>query len=55
MIPPNTQKVIRKFTGLVYYYLNIWARPSHILYPLTKLTFSKVNFKWTEVEQKLFK
>ena len=28
---------------------------SHMLAPLTKLTPSKVKYKWTEVEQKSFK
>ena len=27
---------------------------SHMLAPLTKLTPSKVKYKWTEVEKKLF-
>ena len=32
----------------------MWSRWSHILYPLTVLTFPKVKFKWTDVEQEVF-
>ena len=33
----------------------MWARGSHIFEPLTMLTSNKIEFKWTEVKQKVFK
>ena len=41
--------------GLVNYYRNIWARLLHKLAPITKITLSKVKFKWTKIEQDVFK
>ena len=32
----------------------MWSKRSHLLHPLTALTSNKVNFKWTEVEQRVF-
>ena len=32
----------------------MWAKMSHLIHPLTALTSNKVNFKWTDVEQKAF-
>ena len=32
----------------------MWAIRSHILHPLTALTLTKVKFKWTAMEQKVF-
>ena len=32
----------------------MWQRRSHTLAPLTKLTYIKVNFQWTEVKQDAF-
>ena len=32
----------------------MWAKRSHLLQPLTVLTSKKVNFKWTDLEQKAF-
>ena len=32
----------------------MWAKRSHLLHPLTALTSNNVNFKWTDVEQKVF-
>ena len=49
MNPPNYQKEVRRFIGLVNYYRNMRARRSHKLVPLTKITFSKVKYKWTKI------
>ena len=32
----------------------MWLKRSHLLQPLTALTSTKVQFKWTDVEQKVF-
>ena len=40
--------------GSVNYYRNIWARLLHKLAPITKITPSKVKFKWTKIEQDTF-
>ena len=36
--PPKTQKELRRFIGMVYYYRNMWIRRSHVLVPLASLT-----------------
>ena len=36
------------------YYRGIWARRSHKLAPLTKITSNKVKFKWTKIKQDSF-
>ena len=54
MTSPTSQKESHPFIGLVIYYWNMWARSSHTLAPLTKITSSKVKFKWTKIEQELF-
>ena len=55
MIPSPSWKVFREFIGLLNYYRDIWARHPHVLNPLSRLTSSKVNFKWDEVKQKVSK
>ena len=40
--------------GVVNYFFVVWEIISHTLYPLNKLTSSKIKFKWTEVEKKVF-
>ena len=32
----------------------MWAKRSNTLAPLTKITYSKVKFKWTKIEQYTF-
>ena len=32
----------------------MWARHSHMLAPLTKITHNKVKYKWTKIEQDAF-
>ena len=54
MMPPKNIKKVRAFVGLVNYYSDIWSRRSHLLQPLTALTSTKVEFKLTDVEQKVF-
>ena len=53
--PPIAQRLIIRFIVVVNYYRNMLERFSHVVAPLTKLTSSKVKFKWTEVKQKSFK
>ena len=48
---PTSQKEVLQFIGVVDYYCNIWERCSHTPAPLTKITPSKVKFKWTKIEQ----
>ena len=37
--------------GVINYYRYIWPRQSHTLSPLSRLTFIKRKFKWTQVKQ----
>ena len=41
--------------GVGDYYRDMWSRCSHTLTPLTNITFSKLKFKWTKIEQDAFK
>ena len=54
MIPPKNQKQVHSFIGIVNYYMDMWAKQSYLLQPLTVLTSMKVKFKWTVAEQKSF-
>ena len=54
MMPPTSQKEVPNFIGLVKYYCDMWERRSHMLVPLTKITSSKVKYKWTKTEQDAF-
>ena len=51
MKPPNFQKEVQQFIGVVNYNRDIWPRQSHKLAPLTNITSSKVKFKWTKTKQ----
>ena len=48
MTPLTSEKEVRQFIGLVNYYRNMWEIGLHQLESLTKLTSSKVKFKWTK-------
>ena len=54
MTPPKNTKHVRAFTGVINYYRDMWDRWSHLLHPIMALILPKVNFKWTNVEQKAF-
>ena len=54
LIPPNNIKQVRLFVGFVDYYMDMWDKQSHLLQLLTEVTSTKVTFKWTDVEQKMF-
>ena len=54
MKPPNYQKEVHQFIGVVNYYRNMWSRRSHMLAPLTNIKSSKVKCKCTKMEQDYF-
>ena len=54
MAPPNYRKEVRRFIGVINIYHDMWPRRSYTLAPLTKLTYIKRNFKWTQFEQDAF-
>ena len=54
MKPPNPQKEVEKFIGVVNCCRNMWSRRSQKLAPLTKITSNKVKFKRTKIEQDAF-
>ena len=54
MKPPTSRNEVRNFIGVINYHRDMWTRRSHTLAPLTKLTFIKYRFKWTQVEQHAF-
>ena len=49
MNPPTPRKEVQQFICLVNYYCNMWARCSHMLLNLTKITSNKVKLKWTKI------
>ena len=54
MNPPTYRKEVRQFIIVVNFYRDMWARRLHMLATLTKITSSKVNSKWTKIEQDTF-
>ena len=50
MKPPTSQKVL-SFIGVINHYRDMWPRQSHMLAPLTELTYIKIIFKCTQVKQ----
>ena len=54
LTPSNTQKGVLEFIGLLNYYPDMGVWCSHMLEPLTNLTYNKVKFKCRYVEQNLF-
>ena len=55
MTLPNSWKKLCKFIGLVNYYHNVSAIFSDKLEPLTKCTYIKVKFKYTELKKSVSK
>ena len=53
--PPTHWKIFCNFIGLLNYYCDIWSIISHALEPITNLTSNKLNLKYKNVEQKVFK
>ena len=45
---------MRVFIFLVNNYRDMWAKRSHLLYPLSALTSNKVKFKCIDIKQKVF-
>ena len=50
----STRKKLRSFLGLVNYYRDVVRQRSDISAPLTRLTSTKIPFKWTKVEDEAF-
>ena len=45
---------VQRFVGIGKYYRDILRKRAHTLAPLTKICSTKVNFKWTDVENNYF-
>ena len=54
MKQPKNTKEVSAFIGIINYYMDMWAKRSHLLHPLIALTSNKVKFKWVDLEQKVF-
>ena len=54
-MPRTSGKELHQLVGLVKEYRNIWESRSHTLSPLTKVTSSKVYYKWDKIEQEASK
>ena len=54
ILPPITEKQLRRFLGMINYYRDMWRNRSHILAPLSKLVSKTIKWKWGETEQKAF-
>ena len=54
MLPPTPRRKVKKFIGVINYYSDMCPRRSQKLVPLTKLTSTYRNFKWTKVRQEDF-
>ena len=52
IMPPTTQKILCQFIISMNYYCDTWEKRSHFLHHLTGSMFSKVKFKWKDIEQK---
>ena len=50
----TSRKEVRQFVGVVNYFRNMWARCSHELAPLSKITHNKAKLKSTQIEQYSF-
>ena len=54
MKPPNPQKEVHKFIGVVNYYHDMYERRSHTLVPLANIMPSIVKFKCSKIKQDYF-
>eukprot|EP00957_Ditylum_brightwellii_P161997 12333899-Ditylum_brightwellii.AAC.1 len=52
--PPKTKKQLRRFIGIINFYICMWKGRAEKLSPLKVLTSEKAKWKWTEVEQQAF-
>jgi hypothetical protein len=48
MILPTTRKELRRYIGMVNYYLDMWVRKSELLAPLTSMKSKNVKLNWME-------
>jgi hypothetical protein len=55
MVRPTTRKELRRFIGMVNYYLDMWVGRSELIAPLTSMTSKNVKFNWMDVHQRLLK
>ena len=54
-IEPSTKVYdVRRFLGLLNYYMDMWHMLKHTLDPLTKFCYAKVKLKWTDIEKNAF-
>ena len=51
---PENRRELRRFTGLINYYRDLWPNRSETLGPLTALTSKNFKVKWTEEHQEVF-
>ena len=51
---PVNKKQLKSFLGFVNYYKKYWHHRSHEIEPLTRITSTKVNFKWTNAQTTAF-
>ena len=54
MYVPTKVLSICRFIGLVKYYNDMWRKCTHTIAPLTKPCSTRVNLKWTDVENNDF-
>ena len=52
MKPPTPNTGVCAFMGLTNYYIDMWAKHSHTVKPLTILAPKNVILKWTHVGKK---
>ena len=52
--PPNNQRQLRRFIGMINYYRDVWRGRSHYLEPLTQMVGKRSNFKWGNEQQQAF-
>ena len=52
--PPQNQRQLRRFIGMVNYYRDVWRGRSHYLIPLTLMVGTKSKFLWGSAQQHAF-